>query len=86
MSSFARRTKNPVTKQFETAYWLDDYFGRHNYGVRFPSSGIVYRESACEWEFEDKPNDLKCIECGTNLADPPSLLCPGCEAYREHVR
>lgn len=26
----------------------------------------------------------KCLECGVNRADPPSRLCPGCEAYREH--
>jgi hypothetical protein len=26
----------------------------------------------------------RCVECGTNYADPPSKRCPGCEAYREH--
>lgn len=26
----------------------------------------------------------KCIDCGENYADPPSKLCPGCQAYREH--
>ena len=26
----------------------------------------------------------KCADCGIYPADPPSLLCPGCEAYREH--
>lgn len=25
-----------------------------------------------------------CDSCGTNLADSPSKLCPGCQAYREH--
>ncbi len=25
-----------------------------------------------------------CEECGVNRADPPSRLCPGCQAYREH--
>jgi rubrerythrin len=25
-----------------------------------------------------------CIECGVNRADPPSKMCPGCQAYREH--
>lgn len=25
-----------------------------------------------------------CDECGENYADPPSKLCPGCQAYREH--
>jgi ribosomal protein L32 len=30
------------------------------------------------------PHRMKCEECGKNYADPPSRLCPGCEAYREH--
>lgn len=25
-----------------------------------------------------------CEGCGQNRADPPSPLCPGCQAYREH--
>lgn len=25
-----------------------------------------------------------CDECGIYRADPPSKLCPGCQAYREH--
>jgi hypothetical protein len=25
-----------------------------------------------------------CLDCGKNRADPPSRLCPGCQAYREH--
>lgn len=28
--------------------------------------------------------DRVCKECGKYPADPPSKLCPGCEAYREH--
>lgn len=27
-----------------------------------------------------------CEECGARPSDPPSRLCPGCEAYREHQR
>lgn len=27
-----------------------------------------------------------CKECGKNPSDPPSKLCPGCEAYREHTK
>ena len=29
-------------------------------------------------------DELKCDDCGVNQADPPSKLCPGCEAYKEH--
>ena len=25
-----------------------------------------------------------CKECGIHLSDPPSKLCPGCKAYKEH--
>ena len=28
----------------------------------------------------------KCIECDMYYADPPSKLCPGCQAYLEHTR
>jgi rubrerythrin len=28
----------------------------------------------------------KCAGCGVHYADPPSELCPGCEAYRGHQR
>lgn len=52
MSTFIRRTKNPVTGRFEDAVWMDDYFGRHRYGVRF-GDGQVYREGDHKWEFED---------------------------------
>lgn len=27
-----------------------------------------------------------CDECGVNRADPPSKLCPGCQAYKEHTQ
>jgi hypothetical protein len=27
-----------------------------------------------------------CEGCGVNRADPPSKLCPGCQAYQEHQR
>jgi hypothetical protein len=26
----------------------------------------------------------KCEGCGVNYSDPPSRLCPGCEAYQGH--
>jgi hypothetical protein len=30
------------------------------------------------------PRLPRCEECGIYHADPPSKLCPGCQAYREH--
>jgi hypothetical protein len=54
VSSFYRRTKNPVTGRHENACWMDDYFGRHRYGVAF-GDGRVYRETDHQWEFTDGP-------------------------------
>jgi hypothetical protein len=31
------------------------------------------------------PAIKSCADCDVNLADPPSKLCPGCQAYREHT-
>lgn len=28
----------------------------------------------------------RCEGCDQNFADPPSKLCPGCQAYRDHQR
>jgi hypothetical protein len=55
MSNYIRRTKNPKTGKFEDAEWLDDYYGKHQYGVRFPD-GQVYREDpgVIQWEFGDE--------------------------------
>lgn len=38
MSSYYQTTKNPNTGKWEEAFWLDDYYGNHNYGVQFPSN------------------------------------------------
>ncbi len=43
------------------------------------------RARVAEWR-KRYPPPAKCIECGTNYADPPSKLCLGCEAYQEHTR
>jgi len=50
MSSYQRKTQHPETLHFERAEWLDDYFGQHNYGVRFPSDGKVFRADEFKWE------------------------------------
>jgi len=37
MSSYNKETKNPKTGEWEAAYWEDNHFGLHAYGVSFPS-------------------------------------------------
>lgn len=41
MSSYNELTPHPETGIVENAAWLDDYFGRHRYGVKF-SDGKVF--------------------------------------------
>lgn len=56
MSSYQKTTVHPITGAQERAEWLDDYFGQHNYGVRFPSDGKVFR--ADEFEWSENPQTL----------------------------
>lgn len=37
MSTYTKQTKHPVTGEWEEAQWIDDLFGKHHYGVVFPS-------------------------------------------------
>ena len=41
MSSYKKITRHPATGQYENAFWIDDYFKPHVYGVKF-SDGKVY--------------------------------------------
>jgi hypothetical protein len=43
MSTYTAEAINPRTGKMEQATFIDDYFGRRRYGVRF-ADGQVYRE------------------------------------------
>lgn len=51
MSTFVKLTKHPDTGEWENAQWLDDYYGRHNYGVRFPDGKTF---DVRDWVLETK--------------------------------
>lgn len=42
-----RETKNPNNDEWEPAFWIDDYFGPHRYGVKF-DDGKIYRPEELE--------------------------------------
>lgn len=48
--------------------------------VRSMARGISHLNRAERKALRGKP----CAGCESNFADPPSRLCPGCQAYREH--
>lgn len=51
MSNYMKVTRNPATKAFETAYWMDDYFGKHRYGVRFDDGGVYMEDTFTDEDF-----------------------------------
>lgn len=60
MSNFIKKTRNPFTGKMEDALWADDYFGKHKYGVAFPSNpDAFYNPEAMpgglKLETEDEP-------------------------------
>ena len=42
MSSFYKDTFDPASKTERLAFWIDDFFGRHRYGVQFDNDGPVW--------------------------------------------
>ena len=42
MSTYSKITRHPQTGEYESATWIDDYFGHHVYGVMFKSDDKVY--------------------------------------------
>lgn len=44
MSTYRDKAVNPRTGNIEWALFIDDHFGRHEYGVRFDGETHVYRE------------------------------------------
>ena len=82
MSDYTQLTIRLDTYLCEDAYWVDDYFGAHRYGVRF-SDGKVLREDDCIGvnpamitEFEDKPREPPSNE--------PIVYVMPCNGGRQH--
>lgn len=60
MSSYHAFAINPITDAVEVAEFLDDYFGRHQYGVKFPGIEEVFKLSdTCEVDNPTNPDIVK---------------------------
>lgn len=72
MEKDIKQTKHPKTGKWENASWIDDYFGKHHYGVEFPSdkNSYVYDPEIIELETRDSTPDKKEISkcCGAEKA------------------
>lgn len=53
MSNFNEIARNPATGIVEMAYWIDNHFGPHRYGVRF-LDGTVWRPEEVDIRIGDR--------------------------------
>ena len=56
MSTYIRNTKHPHegNGKFIPALWIDDYFGKHKYGVQFLGSEIIWNPELHKMETNDR--------------------------------
>jgi len=47
VSNYHALARHPITGKIRMADWLDDSFGHHIYGVRFPGDETIYRRTDC---------------------------------------
>ena len=57
MSNFKQWTKHPDTHHWHNAEWLDNYFGNHDYAVRF-NDGIVFDPRKTQLETVDSITEI----------------------------
>jgi hypothetical protein len=62
MSNFMKVTRNPATKEFEVAHWMDDHYGKHRYGVRFDDGSTYSEDTFTDDDFLD-PDEEAAILC-----------------------
>lgn len=58
MSTYPRQTKNPKTGEYETAVWIDNFYGPHHYGVEFPG-GEMYDPEKTDLPTKDEEKHMK---------------------------
>lgn len=59
MSNFEAMTVHPETGEVEVAFWMDDHFGRHIYGVRF-GDGKIFHEGDIAMGDSEKEQGSDC--------------------------
>ena len=67
MSNFERISRHPETGELVVAKWLDDYFGKHQYEVKFPDGKVfapseIIEAGKCHWAY-DSANEEYETEC-----------------------
>jgi hypothetical protein len=75
MSNYQAPAYHPCTGQVELASWLDDYYGEHLYGVKFPGCDNVHDAENCRLSLAQiKEHIMKATDTqvgGTHYKDMP---------------
>lgn len=50
MSSFIAKVKNKQTGEIKECFFIDDYYGRHNYGYRIGAETLTEGQFVKNWE------------------------------------
>jgi hypothetical protein len=69
MSNFFEKTIHPETGAEEEAEWLDDYYGRHQYGVRFPDGKIFWSGQISRTLIKKRLTDMVIANCEADVAE-----------------
>ena len=90
MSNYTAPTFHPDTGKLEQAAWMNDYYGRHQYGVRFPD-GSIHRAQECEQVGPKAAAEIErlrdVIDCGCNaITDAVNLGGPDLIRVKAMVR
>jgi hypothetical protein len=77
MSNYHALARHPITGEIRVADWLDDSFGHHIYGVRFPGDETIYRSTQC--------NEVSLHEAGVEIERLREVVLLGVNARKCQV-
>jgi len=83
MSTYSKQTKHPVTGEWHEATWIDDYYGRHIYGIEFPDGEMFNADRTKLETRDDEPvtnTEKKCCEHYNGTKDITNS-CIFCKTY-----
>jgi len=73
MSNYLQWTKHPETGHWHNAYWIDNHFGHHHYGVKFNDGKI----------FSSRKERLETVAHVSELEDKDEIIDRTKDQYKE---
>lgn len=93
MDNAAQNTDREIWREKSGDFYSPSVHVTQDGGIGIDVGGMVFVMDVRDWHnlamksiSDGVTLAPMCDDCGVNRSDPPSLLCPGCQAYREHQR